>query len=96
MIGNPLLTTKVNGEVRQDDNTSDMVWNIKQIFVHLTRGRKVRAGAVAVTGTPLWVGWFTQPSGSGFVKDGEVVEITIEKLGTIRNRFHHLERYFTI
>jgi 2-keto-4-pentenoate hydratase/2-oxohepta-3-ene-1,7-dioic acid hydratase in catechol pathway len=87
VVGDPhqlRLTTKVNGEIRQDENTSDMVWNIKQIIVHLSRGRTVRAGTVVMTGTPSGVGWFMKPS--GYVKAGDVVEITIEKLGTMRNK----------
>ena len=89
IVGDPhqlRLTTKVNGEIRQDASTSDMIWSVKQIIVHLTRGRTVRAGTVVMTGTPSGVGWFTKPS--GFIKDGDVVEVNIEKLGTIRNKFH--------
>ena len=87
VVGDPhqlRLITKVNGEVRQDANTSDMIWNIKQIVAHLTRGRTVRAGTVVMTGTPSGVGWFMKPN--GYVKDGDVVEIAIDKLGTMRNR----------
>ncbi|RFU27358.1 hypothetical protein B7463_g8980, partial [Scytalidium lignicola] len=87
IVGDPhklQLVTKVNGEVRQNDNTSNMIWNIKQIIVHLTRGRTVRAGTVCMTGTPSGVGWFMKPS--CFFKDGDIVEVTIEKVGTIRNK----------
>lgn len=88
VVGDPhqlRLTTKVYGKLRQDSNASDMIWNIKQIILHLTRGGTVRAGRVVMTGTPEGVGWFMKPS--GFLKDGDVVEITIEKLGTMRNKF---------
>ncbi|KAF2009472.1 hypothetical protein BU24DRAFT_437122 [Aaosphaeria arxii CBS 175.79] len=86
-VGDPhklQLVTKVNGEVRQNENTSDMIWDIKKIIVHLTRGRTVRAGTVCMTGTPSGVGWFMTPN--GYVKDGDVIEVTIEKLGTISNK----------
>ena len=87
VVGDPhhlQLTTKVNGEIRQNENTSDMIWNIQQIIVHLTRGRTVRAGTVCMTGTPSGVGWFMDPS--GYLKDGDVVEVSIEKLGSLTNR----------
>jgi 2-keto-4-pentenoate hydratase/2-oxohepta-3-ene-1,7-dioic acid hydratase in catechol pathway len=86
-VGDPQnlrLVTKVNGEVRQDENTSDMIWNIKQIIVHLTRGRTVRAGTVCMTGTPSGVGWFMKPP--GFIQGGDTVEISIEKLGSLKNK----------
>jgi 2-keto-4-pentenoate hydratase/2-oxohepta-3-ene-1,7-dioic acid hydratase in catechol pathway len=87
IVGDPhqlQLITKVNGEIRQNENTSDMIWNIRQIIVHLTRGRTVRAGTVCMTGTPSGVGWFMNPT--GYVKDGDVMEVTIEKLGSLTNK----------
>ena len=87
IVGDPhnlRLTTKVNGDVRQDESTSDMIWSIPKIIVHLTRGRTVRAGTVVMTGTPSGVGWFMEPP--GFVKDGDVMEISIEKLGSLTNK----------
>lgn len=92
IVGNPhqlQLITKVNGEVRQNENTSDMIWTVNQIISHLTRGRTVRAGTVCMTGTPSGVGWFMQPA--GFVKDGDEMEIDIEKLGSIKNRVRFLQ-----
>ncbi|KAK2138019.1 hypothetical protein NOF04DRAFT_1137306, partial [Fusarium oxysporum II5] len=84
IVGDPhqlQLTTKVNGEIRQNEKTSDMIWKIHQIIPHLTRGRTVRAGTVCMTGTPSGVGWFMHPT--GYVKHGDEVEVTIEKLGSI-------------
>ncbi|KAK5310784.1 hypothetical protein LTR93_011939 [Exophiala xenobiotica] len=78
------LVTRVNGEVRQDENTADMIWNISQIIVHLTRGRTVRAGTVCMTGTPSGVGWFMKPP--GYVGDQDVMEVQFEKLGTLVNK----------
>ena len=77
------LITKVNGEIRQNESTSDMVWSIKQLMVHLTRGRTLRAGTVFMTGTPSGVGWFHP---SGFLKDGDEVEISIDRLGSLSNK----------
>lgn len=76
--------TRVNGEVRQKTSTSDMIWTVKQILVHLTRGTTLRAQSCIMTGTPSGVGVFMQPQ--GFLKDGDVVEVEIEKIGAIKNR----------
>ncbi|KAH7142941.1 fumarylacetoacetate hydrolase family protein [Dactylonectria estremocensis] len=77
IVGDPhqlQLTTKVNGEIRQNEKTSDMIWKIP--------------GTVCMTGTPSGVGWFMQPT--GYVKHGDEVEVTIEKLGSIKNRVFFL------
>lgn len=78
------LITKVNGDVRQNETTADMIWNVQQIIVHLTRGRTVRAGTVCMTGTPSGVGWFMTPP--GYLHDGDIVEVQIEKLGSLVNK----------
>jgi len=87
VIGDPqqlTYTTKVNGEVRQKTSTSDMIWTVAQIIEHLSRGSTLRAGTAIMTGTPSGVGLFMQPP--GFLRDGDVVEIEVEKIGKIRNR----------
>ncbi|KAF2180247.1 hypothetical protein K469DRAFT_693401 [Zopfia rhizophila CBS 207.26] len=77
-------TTKVNGEVRQKTGTDDMIWTVAQIIEHLTRGTTVRAGTVIMTGTPSGVGLFMEPK--GFVKDGDVVDIHVEGIGSLVNK----------
>jgi 2-keto-4-pentenoate hydratase/2-oxohepta-3-ene-1,7-dioic acid hydratase in catechol pathway len=79
-------TTKVNGQVRQQTGTDDMIWNVKQIIAHLSRGTTLRKGTVIMTGTPSGVGLFVEPKGTGFLKDGDVVEIEIEGVGAIANK----------
>lgn len=76
--------TKVNGKVRQSTSTSDMIWSVRQIIAHLSRGTTLRAGTCIMTGTPSGVGLFMEPK--GFLKDGDIVEVTIEQIGTINNR----------
>ena len=78
-------TTKVNGEVRQRTSTNDMIFSVKKIIAHLTRGTTLRKGTAIMTGTPSGVGLFMKPN-PGFVKDGDVVEIEIQGIGAIRNR----------
>ncbi|KAH9217847.1 fumarylacetoacetate hydrolase family protein [Leptodontidium sp. 2 PMI_412] len=77
-------TTKVNGEVRQQTGTDDMIWTIKQIIAHLSRGTTLRKGTAIMTGTPSGVGLFMEPK--GFLKDGDVVEVDIEGIGALRNK----------
>lgn len=76
--------TKVNGEVRQETGTDDMVWTVAQIITHLSRGTTLRAGTIIMTGTPSGVGLFMEPK--GFLKDGDVVEVEIDGIGSIANK----------
>ncbi|KAF4446027.1 fumarylacetoacetate hydrolase family protein [Fusarium austroafricanum] len=90
-VSNPLearITTKVNGVIKQDSNTSDLIFGAGKILSHLSRGTTIRAGTVVMTGTPSGVRWSREPK--EFLKDGDVVEIEVEGVGMIRNtiRFH--------
>ncbi|KAL5349985.1 hypothetical protein ACLOAV_005021 [Pseudogymnoascus australis] len=76
--------TKVNGVVRQETCTDDMVWSVKQIIAHLSRGTTLRAGTVIMTGTPSGVGLFMEPK--GFLKGGDVVEVEVDGIGSIVNK----------
>jgi 2-keto-4-pentenoate hydratase/2-oxohepta-3-ene-1,7-dioic acid hydratase in catechol pathway len=81
---NLLITTKVNGEVRQNSPSSNMVLSIRRIISALSRTMTLEAGDIISTGTPAGVAMsMKEPR---YLKDGDTVEITIEKLGTIRNR----------
>lgn len=77
-------TTKVNGQKRQETGTDDMIWDVKKIIAHLSRGTTLRKGTAIMTGTPSGVGLFMEPK--GFLKDGDVVEIEVEGIGAIVNR----------
>ncbi|KAK3322655.1 hypothetical protein B0H66DRAFT_554890 [Apodospora peruviana] len=80
------LVTKVNGEVRQETETSDMIFSVAKIISHLSRGTTLRKGTIIQTGTPSGVGLFIEPQGAGFLKDGDVVEVSIDGIGAIRNK----------
>jgi 2-keto-4-pentenoate hydratase/2-oxohepta-3-ene-1,7-dioic acid hydratase in catechol pathway len=85
-IGNPdnlSIETKVNGEVRQSSCTSEMLFNISEIISVLSQGMTLEPGDVIATGTPAGVGKGFHPP--RFLKQGDVVEITVEKIGTLRN-----------
>lgn len=86
-IANPhdlRLTTRVNGEIRQQSSTSDMIFSVAQIIAHLSRGTTLRKGTAIQTGTPSGVGLFMEPK--GFLRNGDVVEVEIEKIGRIANK----------
>ncbi|KAF7553480.1 hypothetical protein G7Z17_g3605 [Cylindrodendrum hubeiense] len=76
------LTTKVNGKVRQSTSTSEMIWSCRQLIAFASRGRTLRRGTLIMTGTPEGVGWHS----NGCLEDGDVVEVTIDGLGSISNK----------
>lgn len=78
------LTTKVNGEIRQSSSISDMVFNIRDIIAHASRGTTLRKGTVIMTGTPSGIA--AKMAGTPWLVDGDVVEVSVPRIGTIRNR----------
>jgi len=81
---NAQVMTRVNGEIRQNENTSDMLYNIPRIVEILSTALTLEQGDVIITGTPSGVGMGMTPP--GFMKDGDVVECEIEVIGVLRNR----------
>jgi 2-keto-4-pentenoate hydratase/2-oxohepta-3-ene-1,7-dioic acid hydratase in catechol pathway len=78
------ITTKVNGEVRQDSSSSNMVIPVRRIISALSVTMTLEPGDIISTGTPAGVAMsMKEPR---YLKDGDVVEISIEKLGLIKNR----------
>ena len=78
------IMTKVNSEVRQNSSSSNMVIPISRIISALSVTMTLEPGDIISTGTPAGVAMsMKEPK---YLKDGDVVEITIENLGTIRNR----------
>ncbi|KAF3065027.1 Fumarylacetoacetate hydrolase domain-containing protein 2 [Daldinia childiae] len=78
------IKTTVNGEVRQNGSTSDMLFNIEKIIAHASRGTTLRQGTIIMTGTPAGIAakWPGQP----WLKDGDVVEVDISGIGSLRNK----------
>lgn len=86
-ISNPnalRITTKVNGQMMQDASTGEMIFDVATLVSDLSRGMTLLPGTVILTGTPSGVGMARTPP--VWLKDGDVVEIAIEKIGAIRNR----------
>ena len=77
------LTCKVNGQLRQDSNTKLLVHGIPYIISELSHGMTLQAGTIIATGTPAGTGIGMNPP--QFLKSGDVVECSIEGIGTLRN-----------
>lgn len=79
------LRTYVNGELRQSTNTSDLHLGVKALVAFCSRGQTLQKGSLIMTGTAGGVGLFMKPP--QFLKDGDVVAVFIEGIGTLENRF---------
>lgn len=77
------IRSLVNGEVRQDSNTRNLMHGIAQIIAELSQGMTLKAGTIIATGTPSGVGMGMQPP--CFLKKGDTVTCEIEKIGSITN-----------
>ncbi|KAH6604686.1 hypothetical protein Trco_006393 [Trichoderma cornu-damae] len=81
------LWTKVNGQTvqgRQNGNTADMIFGVRQMISFLSRGVTLMPGDVIFTGTPEGVGMGRKPQ--LWLKDGDVVEVGLENVGTCTNK----------
>jgi 2-keto-4-pentenoate hydratase/2-oxohepta-3-ene-1,7-dioic acid hydratase in catechol pathway len=75
----------VNGELRQDGNTQNMMFDIPSLIEHCSRGITLYPGDVIATGTPSGVGMgFTPPK---WLQSGDVMRVEIDGIGAIENRF---------
>lgn len=76
------LSTKVNGETRQDGTTADMTWAVDELIRFAHQRVSFEAGDLLFTGTPEGVG-----QGSGrYLRPGDLVEVALEGVGVLRNR----------
>jgi 2-keto-4-pentenoate hydratase/2-oxohepta-3-ene-1,7-dioic acid hydratase in catechol pathway len=75
------MTLKVNGQTRQNANTSDMIFNVYEIVSFLSFIMTLEPGDIIATGTPEGVAIAT----GNFLKAGDKIECTIEKIGTLTN-----------
>lgn len=73
----------VNGEVRQHSNTSDLIFKVPQLIEFISQDMTLKPGDIISTGTPSGVGVYMNPP--VFLKDGDQVEITIERIGILIN-----------
>jgi 2-keto-4-pentenoate hydratase/2-oxohepta-3-ene-1,7-dioic acid hydratase in catechol pathway len=73
----------LNQKVMQDTNTSDMIFSVAEIIEFLSSIMTLLPGTVILTGTPSGVGFVRNPP--VFLKPGDIVELTIDKIGTLSN-----------
>lgn len=78
-----MLETRLNGQVMQQASTSDMIFNVAQTISIISVGTTLEAGDVIVMGTPSGVGYGRKPP--VYMKAGDVCEVSIERIGTLRN-----------
>ncbi|CAK5262400.1 unnamed protein product [Mycena citricolor] len=77
------LTTRVNNEVRQSQNTSELIFDVPTLIATGSMGISIQPGDVIATGTPVGVGMGMDPK--VWLKDGDVVEVEIPPLGRLWN-----------
>ena len=78
------IETKVNGETRQHARTSLFLFPIDEIIATISKGISLEPGDIIATGTPAGVGKGFKPP--RYLKNGDVIEITIESIGTLKSK----------
>jgi 2-keto-4-pentenoate hydratase/2-oxohepta-3-ene-1,7-dioic acid hydratase in catechol pathway len=89
-VGNPndlALKTYVNGELRQDSHTSDMIFSCAEIVSYISRHMTLEPGDIILTGTPEGVVLGYPEEKQVYIKPGDEVTVEIEKLGSLTNYF---------
>ncbi len=91
-VGDPhglSIRQRLNGEMMQEGNTGDLIFKIPEIISHISAGLTLMPGDIIATGTPGGVGLFRDPQ--VFLKEGDLVEVEIERIGRIANRVRNFE-----
>ena len=78
------IESRLNGTVMQSDNTDNMMFPVREMLVYVTQGMTLEPGDIIFTGTPSGVGHARKPNPI-WMKAGDVCEIEIEGIGTLRN-----------
>jgi 2-keto-4-pentenoate hydratase/2-oxohepta-3-ene-1,7-dioic acid hydratase in catechol pathway len=77
------VVQRLNGEVLQDGNTSDMVFSVPYLVAYISNTFTLEPGDLILTGTPPGVGWARDPKVA--LQPGDVVEVEVEGIGVLRN-----------
>lgn len=77
------ISLTLNGQTMQDSNTSNLIFNVPHLISYLSRSVTWEVGDLISTGTPPGVGVFRKPP--VFLKPGDSVSVTVERLGTLTN-----------
>jgi len=83
------LRLAVNGAVKQEDTTAQMLFGVAAIIAEISRVLTLEPGDIIATGTPAGVGFARTPP--EFLQPGDVMETTVEGIGTLRNRIVAVE-----
>ena len=78
------LTTRLNGTLMQDTTTDLLLWSVSYLIRYCSQIATLQPGDVIATGTPAGVGHKRNPQ--VFMRPGDVIEVEVEGLGTLRNR----------
>ena len=78
------LFLRVNGTVKQDGDTRDMIYPVDAIIEWVSKGMTLLPGSLIATGTPDGVGFARTPP--EFLKPGDVMETEVQGIGLLRNR----------
>jgi acylpyruvate hydrolase len=78
------IRLRVNGELRQESNTREMIFDVAYLVAHLSAAFTLEPGDIIATGTPSGVGFYRDPPVA--LKDGDVVEAEIDGIGVLRSR----------
>lgn len=83
------LVCKVNGEIRQDDSTANLIFDVPTLITYLSRITTLKTGDLIFTGTPEGIGW----SQGKLLTDGDILTTEIEGLGAMSNRCVRVSDY---
>ncbi|MDX3904227.1 MAG: fumarylacetoacetate hydrolase family protein [Pigmentiphaga sp.] len=75
------ISCRVNGELRQDASTEQMIYKVPALIAHISRAMTLQPGDIIATGTPSGCG----VADGRYLRPGDVVECEIERIGTLRN-----------
>jgi 2-keto-4-pentenoate hydratase/2-oxohepta-3-ene-1,7-dioic acid hydratase in catechol pathway len=78
------VQSRINGQLMQDGDTAEMIFDTAAIVSAASEAIALQPGDVIFTGTPSGVGFARKPP--VFLKDGDVVEVSVERIGTLKNR----------
>jgi 2-keto-4-pentenoate hydratase/2-oxohepta-3-ene-1,7-dioic acid hydratase in catechol pathway len=82
--GRPMhLTTRVNGEIRQDDTTANLIFDFGYLLSYITTFTTLKPGDMIVSGTPTGAGARFDPP--KWLKPGDQIEVTVPEIGTLKN-----------
>jgi 2-keto-4-pentenoate hydratase/2-oxohepta-3-ene-1,7-dioic acid hydratase in catechol pathway len=78
-----IVSSWVNGELRQQEPTANMLFSVAELLVHVSRSITLEPGDVVTTGTPAGVGYFMEPK--GLLQPGDVVDVAVDGIGRLSN-----------